>query len=217
MVFRGICRKAATILVGIVCVQLPALAEQQLLPPDASCSDLTQSLETATQSVDLQSSQLLELSAQIDSVEGILGKLTGLADELASQIEVGRNDEESEHVDGYEGMQNMPAVIAVDPSKTEPATVTRIRHDLEIDIAPEMPIAIEFPVSIRGGFRKKHSRLAFERNNNLLVAFAAREFPDMSPNGESVLVVLEDGSIIPLRFKAVTDISQADSVVQVEK
>ena len=120
MVFRGICRKAATILVGIGCVQLPALAEQQLLPPDASCSDLTQSLETVTQTVDLQSSQLLELSAQIDLVEGILGKLTGLADELASQIEVGRNDEVSEHVDGYEGIQHMPAVIAVDHRRMNP-------------------------------------------------------------------------------------------------
>lgn len=63
-------------------------------------------------------------------------------------------------------------------------------------VKPGEPTQVIFPSSIEGGFKRKQSSIALEKQDNYLIIFAQ---PELSPEGEAILVHLDDKRTYSLR------------------
>lgn len=86
-------------------------------------------------------------------------------------------------------------------------------NELPVYVTPGEPTQITFPDDIKGGFKRKHSALALERQNNFLVVFAQPEIPY---EGEALLVHLADDRSYALRILPSDDENPRDEFVKVQ-
>lgn len=80
-------------------------------------------------------------------------------------------------------------------------------------VTPGEPTQITFPSKIEGGFKRKHSALALERQGNFLVVFAQPEIPY---EGEALLVHLNDKRSYALRILPSDDDNPRDEFINVK-
>ncbi|HMO19051.1 MAG TPA: hypothetical protein PKA63_13170 [Oligoflexia bacterium] len=85
--------------------------------------------------------------------------------------------------------------------------------EVPVYVTPGEPSQINFPSKIAGGFRKKHSSLALERQGNFLVVFAQPEIPY---EGEALLVHLDDKRSYALRILPADDDNGRDEFIQLK-
>ena len=81
-----------------------------------------------------------------------------------------------------------------------------------IYVTPGEPTQITFPSKIEGGFKRKQSSLALERQGNFLVMFAQPEIPY---EGEALLVLLDDKRSYALRVVPSDDDHPRDEHVKI--
>lgn len=79
-------------------------------------------------------------------------------------------------------------------------------------VTPGEPTQIQFPGDVAGGFKRKQSKLALERQDNYLVVFAQ---PDLQPEGEAILVHLNDKRTYSVRVIPSSDENQRDGFVHI--
>ncbi|MFN8391979.1 MAG: hypothetical protein U0136_16940 [Bdellovibrionota bacterium] len=85
-------------------------------------------------------------------------------------------------------------------------------NEQNIFVNPGEPTQIVFPSKIEGGFKRKNSALALERNGNFLVLFAQ---PDLTDEGEALLVLLDDKRSYAIRVLPGTDDHPRDESVRI--
>ena len=83
--------------------------------------------------------------------------------------------------------------------------------EIPVYVTPGEPTQITFPTDIKGGFKRKHSALALERQNNFLVVFAQPEIPY---EGEALLVHLKDDRSYALRILPSDDDNPRDEFIK---
>lgn len=79
-------------------------------------------------------------------------------------------------------------------------------------VTPGEPTQITFPGKIEGGFKRKNSSLALERNGNFLVMFAQPEIPY---EGEALLVLLDDKRSFSIRVVPADDDHPRDETIKI--
>ncbi len=79
-------------------------------------------------------------------------------------------------------------------------------------VTPGEPTQVSFPGKVEGGFKKKISSLALERQDNFLVVFAN---PSLAPEGEAIIVQLDDKRTYSLRVAPASQEHARDGQVQV--
>ncbi len=84
--------------------------------------------------------------------------------------------------------------------------------EVPVYVTPGEPTQITFPEKIEGGFKRKHSALALERQGNFLVVFAQPEIPY---EGEALLVHLGDQRSFALRILPSDDDNPRDEFIDV--
>jgi hypothetical protein len=89
--------------------------------------------------------------------------------------------------------------------------VTYTGKEVAVYVTPGEPTQITFPDKIEGGFKRKHSSLALERQANFLVVFAQPEIPY---EGEALLVHLKDKRSYALRILPSDDDNQRDEFIK---
>ncbi len=79
-------------------------------------------------------------------------------------------------------------------------------------VRPGEPTQISFPGPIEGGFKRKQSAVALEKQDTYLVLFAQ---PQLSPDGEAIIVHLEDKRTYSLRVLPATEDRPRDGFVNI--
>ena len=102
------------------------------------------------------------------------------------------------------------ALVSVDAFARE---VQYSGKEVPVYVTPGEPTQITFPRDIKGGFKRKHSALALERQNNFLVVFAQPEIPY---EGEALLVHLSDDRSFALRILPSDDDNPRDEFVKLQ-
>ncbi len=82
-----------------------------------------------------------------------------------------------------------------------------------IYVKPGEPTQVSFPSKIEGGFKRKQSSLALERQGDNLIVFAQ---PTLSSDGEAIIVHLDDKRSYNLRVQTATPENPRDSSVRIE-
>ena len=83
--------------------------------------------------------------------------------------------------------------------------------EVPVYVTPGEPTQVTFPAEIKGGFKRKHSSLALQRQQNFLVVFAQPEIPY---EGEALLVHLDDDTSYALRILPSDDDNSRDEFVK---
>lgn len=91
--------------------------------------------------------------------------------------------------------------------------VEYVGKEVSVYVTPGEPTQITLPDKIEGGFKRKNSALALERNNNFLVVFAQPEIPY---EGEALLVHLKDKRSYALRILPADDENKRDEFINVQ-
>ena len=84
--------------------------------------------------------------------------------------------------------------------------------EIPVYVTPGEPTQVTFPSKIEGGFKRKHSSVALERQGNFLVVFAQPEIPY---EGEALLVHLDDKRSYALRILPSDDDNARDEFVNI--
>lgn len=82
-----------------------------------------------------------------------------------------------------------------------------------IYIRPGEPTQIKFPSTISGGYRRSRTSLRLQRRDNFLVVFAQ---PELSPDGEGIIVHLDDKRSFALRMVPSNEDQQRDAMVNIQ-
>ena len=85
--------------------------------------------------------------------------------------------------------------------------------EIPVYVTPGEPTQITFSGKIEGGFKRKHSALALERQGNFLVVFAQPEIPY---EGEALLVHLSDKRSYALRILPSDDDNARDEFIKMK-
>lgn len=83
-------------------------------------------------------------------------------------------------------------------------------NEMSVYVTPGEPTQVTFPSKISGGFKRKHTSLALERQGNFLVIFAQPEIPY---EGEALLVHLDDKRSYALRILPADDENPRDEFI----
>ncbi len=98
---------------------------------------------------------------------------------------------------------------------TEPAWATREVHynggEQNVWVNPGEPTQVVFPCKITGGFKKKDPAIALQREGDYLVIFAT---PELSDDGEAILVICEDKRSYSLRVLPANDDHARDEQIK---
>lgn len=86
-------------------------------------------------------------------------------------------------------------------------------NEVPVYVTPGEPTQITFPSKIEGGFKRKHSALALQRQDNFLVVFAQPEIPY---EGEALLVHLTDKRSYALRILPSDDDNPRDEFIDMQ-
>lgn len=86
-------------------------------------------------------------------------------------------------------------------------------NEMAVYVTPGEPTQVTFPSKISGGFKRKHTSLALERQGNFLVIFAQPEIPY---EGEALLVHLDDKRSYALRILPADDENTRDEFVNIK-
>ncbi len=84
--------------------------------------------------------------------------------------------------------------------------------EIEIIAAPGQPTEIQFPDTIKTGYRKKLSALSIEKRDNKLIVFPK---DSLSPEGESILVHIKSGRSYAIKIKRATGGQKRDAIVKI--
>ena len=82
-----------------------------------------------------------------------------------------------------------------------------------IYVKPGEPTQISFPGVIEGGFKSQNSNYSVERQDNYLIIFSK---PSLNPDGEAMIVHLDDKRSYALRIKPVTGDLERDGFVNIK-
>lgn len=96
-----------------------------------------------------------------------------------------------------------------------PALAREVKYsggEVAVYVTPGEPTQITFPSKIEGGFKRKHSSLALQRQDNFLVVFAQPEIPY---EGEALLVHLNDKRSYAIRVLPSDDDNTRDEFIDV--
>jgi hypothetical protein len=85
--------------------------------------------------------------------------------------------------------------------------------EIPVYVTPGEPTQITFPSKIAGGFKRKHTSLALERQGNFLVVFAQPEIPY---EGEALLVHLDDKRSYAIRVLPSDDDNGRDEFINLK-
>jgi hypothetical protein len=85
--------------------------------------------------------------------------------------------------------------------------------EVPVYVTPGEPTQITFPSKIEGGFKRKHSALALQRQENFMVVFAQPEIPY---EGEALLVHLKDKRSYALRILPSDDDNPRDEFIDIQ-
>lgn len=85
--------------------------------------------------------------------------------------------------------------------------------EVPVYVTPGEPTQVTFPEKIEGGFKRKHSSLALERQGNFLVVFAQPEIPY---EGEALLVHLKNKRSYALRILPSDDDNPRDEFINMQ-
>ena len=85
--------------------------------------------------------------------------------------------------------------------------------EVSVYVTPGEPTQVTFPGDIKGGFKRKHSSLALERQGNFLVVFAQPEIPY---EGEALLVHLSNEKSFALRILPSDDDNPRDEFIKLK-
>lgn len=86
-------------------------------------------------------------------------------------------------------------------------------NEIPVYVTPGEPTQITFPSKISGGFKRKHTSLALERQGNFLVVFAQPEIPY---EGEALLVHLDDKRSYAVRILPADDDNGRDEFIKIK-
>ncbi len=96
-----------------------------------------------------------------------------------------------------------------------PAEARDVRYsgsEQTIYVKPGEPTQVSFPSGIEGGFRRRNSAVKIERQENHLIVFAQ---PELSPEGEAIIVHLDDKRTYSIRVMPSDDVNVRDDRVKI--
>jgi hypothetical protein len=85
--------------------------------------------------------------------------------------------------------------------------------EIPLYVTPGEPTQITFPGEIKGGFKRKNTSLALEKQNNFLVVFAQ---PSIPYEGEALLIHMNDNRSFALRVLPANDENGRDEFIQIK-
>jgi len=104
------------------------------------------------------------------------------------------------------------AVLIVSPEKADAREIKYDGQEVTVYVKPGEPTQLQFPGNIQGGFRRENSAVLLERQEKYLVVFAQ---PQMSEDGEVILVHLDDSRSYSIRLRPAVAGSQRDGAVEI--
>lgn len=96
-----------------------------------------------------------------------------------------------------------------------PAFARDIRYtgnEQVVFVKPGEPTQVSFPSEIEGGFKRKQSSLALEKQDNYLIIFPQ---PQLPPEGEAIIVHLDDKRTYSIRAMPASDEHPRDGYVNI--
>jgi hypothetical protein len=105
------------------------------------------------------------------------------------------------------------SLILVSSNPAEARDVNYSGQEMSVYVTPGEPTQVTFPSKISGGFKRKHTSLALERQGNFLVVFAQPEIPY---EGEALLVHLDDKRSYALRILPADDDNTRDEFINIK-
>lgn len=84
--------------------------------------------------------------------------------------------------------------------------------EVSVYVRPGEPTQLTFPSEIQGGFKRRQSSLALERQETNLIIFAQ---PHLSPDGEAIIVHLDDKRSYSIRVIPATDDHPRDGFINI--
>ncbi len=106
------------------------------------------------------------------------------------------------------------AVVSIMVSSA-PAWAREVRYtgnEQTVFVKPGEPTQISFPGEIEGGFKRKQSSLALEKQDNYLIVFPQ---PNLPPEGEAIIVHLDDKRTYSIRAMPSTDEHPRDGYINI--
>lgn len=85
-------------------------------------------------------------------------------------------------------------------------------HEVIARVAVGEPTQITFPTKIWAGYKKKDSNISIDRRGAYIVVFASAELP---PEGEAILIILENGTSFPIRLKPADSKHPRDAILEI--
>ncbi len=79
-------------------------------------------------------------------------------------------------------------------------------------VRPGEPTQVSFPENILGGFKRKNSSISLDKKDNYLIVFSQPELP---PEGEAIIVHLDDKRSYALRIKPASNLNSRDEAVTI--
>ncbi len=101
-------------------------------------------------------------------------------------------------------------IIGLGLKSAEARDINYTGNEQTVYVKPGEPTQITFPGKIEGGFKRKHSSLALERQDNYLIVFAQ---PQLAPEGEAIIVHLDDKRTYSVRALPASDEHPRDGYV----
>lgn len=98
---------------------------------------------------------------------------------------------------------------------SESAAARELRYngsEQTVYVKPGEPTQVSFPSDIEGGFRRRNSAVKIERQDNHLIVFAQ---PELSPEGEAIIVHLDDKRTYSVRVMPADDVNMRDDRVMI--
>ncbi len=102
--------------------------------------------------------------------------------------------------------------LLVAPNAAEAREIKYDGQEVTVYVKPGEPTQLQFPGNIQGGFRRENSAVLLERQEKYLVVFAQ---PQMSEDGEVILVHLGDSRSYSIRLKPFDSSNQRDGAVEI--
>lgn len=86
-------------------------------------------------------------------------------------------------------------------------------QEVLISVLPKQPTYISFPSTISSGWANTRAGLDIKRKENDMIIFAQ---DNLNPDGEAMIVRLDDGRSFAMRIKLAADPSQRDDIIVIE-
>lgn len=104
------------------------------------------------------------------------------------------------------------SVILLSASMLHAREIEYNNNEVTVYVSPGEPTQIEFPDTVKGGFKKSPSNVSMDKKGNKLIVFGKEA---LGNSGEGIIVTLQNQSTYSVRIKQKNDTNPRDAIVSI--